>query len=162
MYAVSSGHHRTTGAAQQVLDAGGNAVDAALAAFFMAWVAEPCMAGAGGGGFATVVTQAGEAKVYDFFCQTPFSKQVRNKIDFFPIEVDFGGTVETFHIGRASTGVPGAVAGAVRLHADLGYMPLPELVEPARRAALEGVRVNRFQQLDFQLLAPILQQEAPR
>jgi gamma-glutamyltranspeptidase/glutathione hydrolase len=160
MYAVSSGHHRTTGAAQQVLDAGGNAVDAALAAFFMAWVAEPCMAGAGGGGFATVVTQAGEAKVYDFFCQTPFSKQVRNKIDFFPIEVDFGGTVETFHIGRASTGVPGAVAGAVRLHADLGYMPLTELVEPARRAALEGVRVNRFQQLDFQLLAPILQQES--
>ena len=52
MYAISAGHEETARAAEMILEEGGNAIDAAIAAFVASWVAEPCMSSAGGGGFA--------------------------------------------------------------------------------------------------------------
>jgi len=158
-FAVSSGHQLTTEAAADILGAGGNAVDAAIAAFFMTWVAEPCMSSGGGGGFANIFSAKGKAYLYDFFCQTPKNKRPISEADFYPVTVDFGDTTEEFQIGRGSTGVPGGVAGVFAMHDDFGTIPMRELVQPAMSAAKNGVRVVPFQQMDFRLLEPILKVE---
>lgn len=158
-FAVAAGHKLTAEAAADVLKSGGNAVDAAVAAFFMTWVAEPCMSSAGGGAFANIFID-GKNHFLDFFCQTPKKKGAITEIEFYPIEVDFGGITEEFQIGKGSTGVPGAIAGAFAMHRAFGTIPMKTLVQPAVKAAKEGVKVVGFQQKDFSLLEPILEKEA--
>ncbi|MBR9920945.1 MAG: gamma-glutamyltranspeptidase [Bacteroidetes bacterium] len=155
-YAISAGHIKTAEAADLIFREGGNAADAAIAAFLMSWVAEPCMSSAGGGGFAMVRAAGQKPVLLDFFCQTPGVKRRLADSDFYPVTVDFGDTREVFHVGTGSTGVPGAVDGLFQLHARYGSMPLKELFQPAISAARAGVVVNDFQALDFQLLEPIL------
>ena len=157
-YAIAAGHEETARAAESILQEGGNAVDAAIAAFLMTWVCEPCMASAGGGGFAQIYTAERKSILLDFFCQTPRSKRIETR-EFFPIEVNFGDTQEHFHIGAASVAVPGSVAGLFALYDRFGQLPLELLFAPAIQAAKEGVAINRFQHLDFQLLSPILQHQ---
>jgi gamma-glutamyltranspeptidase/glutathione hydrolase len=155
-YAISAGHPATAAAADTILRAGGNAVDAAIAAFLMSWVAEPCMSSAGGGGFALVEMDGHAPILLDFFCQTPGWKRPAIEQDFYPITVDFGDTMEVFHVGKGSTGVPGSVDGLFQLYERFGSMPLKDLFEPAIAAAHDGLVVNGFQALDFKLLEPIL------
>lgn len=155
-YAIAAGHDCTAQAAAEVLRAGGNAVDAAIAAYLMSWVAEPLMSSGGGGAFALVFTEKGEANLFDFFCQTPRQKRPLSEVNFFPVEIDFGDTREVFHVGLGATAVPGAVAGVFALHQHYGSMPMIELVQPAIKAAKEGVVVNNFQHFDFDLVKPII------
>ena len=54
---VAAGHEKTAWAACQILKDGGNAYDAAVAAYFASFITEPCMSSAGGGGFANIFTQ---------------------------------------------------------------------------------------------------------
>ena len=118
-FAISTGHPKTTGAARVILSDGGNAIDAAIAAFAMSWVAEPCMSSAGGGAFAMVYYQGEHPRLFDFF----------------PVTVNFGDTTEVFHVGKASIAVPGSVAGIFALHEAFGTIPLTVLFEPAILAA---------------------------
>ena len=70
--AVAAGHPLTAEAGARVLEEGGNAVDACVAAAFAAWVAESPLTGPGAGGFALVVPRDGRpARVADFFVATP-------------------------------------------------------------------------------------------
>lgn len=154
--AIAAGHELTVQAADDVLRAGGNAVDAAIAAFLMTWVAEPCMSSAGGGAFAMVCLDKQPAILYDFFCQTPHYKRPISEIEFFPITIDFGDEKEVFHVGKGASAVPGAVAGAYELHRRYGTISMRELVQPAIDAAKRGVTVNGFQHFDFDLVSPIL------
>lgn len=156
MYAISAGHEETARAAEMILEEGGNAIDAAIAAFVASWVAEPCMSSAGGGGFAMAFGKSGQVKLFDFFVQTPKRHKSLDQLDFYPIGIDFGSTIEKFHIGKASTAVPGSVAGIFALHRFAGTMPMRDLVQPAIEIAKRGVVINNFQLLDFQLLEPIL------
>ena len=146
-FAVSAGHQKTAEAAALMLESGGNAFDAGIAAFFASCVAEPCMSGAGGGAFANVFTAKGESMIFDFFCQTPMHKKAASEVDFYPITVNFGTATEIFHVGKGSTGVPGAIAGMYDLHEKLGSMPMRELVQPAMDLAKNGVRNNRLSAL---------------
>ncbi|MEL6925053.1 MAG: gamma-glutamyltransferase, partial [Bacteroidota bacterium] len=155
-YAISAGHDITADAAVDVLEAGGNAFDAAIAALFAAFVAEPCMASGGGGGFANVYTADHESIVFDFFCQTPRHKRPVSEVEFYPVELDFGDKQEVYHVGKGSSGTPGSIAGIFALHEALGTMPMRELVQPAIQAAAEGVVMNDFQYLDMNLLREIL------
>lgn len=156
-FVIAAGHEETARVAGDILFAGGNAADAATAAFFASWVAEPCMASAGGGAFVHYFSAGQqEALVFDGFCQTPGRKIPASRADFFPIEVNFGDTVEPFHVGLGSTAVPGAVACVFSLHGRYGSIPITELVQPAIQLAREGVAVNRFQRYLFTLLEPIL------
>lgn len=156
-YAISAGHEATAQAAIEILQGGGNAFDAAIAAFIASWVAEPCMSSAGGGAFANVFTKEGKSWLFDFFCQTPKQKQIPTAVDFFPIGVEFSGTTEIFHVGKGATGVPGAIAGVFELHQKLATMPMKELVQPAIEMAKSGVVINDFQFEDFDLLKSILE-----
>lgn len=153
---VAAGHYETANAASEILKIGGNAVDAAIAATFASFVAEPCMSSVGGGAFANVLFNK-ETRLYDFFCQTPLQKRPVSEVDFFPITVDFGDTTEDFHVGKGSIAVPGMIAGIFQLHRDYGSIPMQELVQPAIDLAKNGVKIVPFQHLDFQLLIPILE-----
>ncbi len=158
-FAIAAGHDATADTAAEILHAGGNAFDAAIAAFMTAFVAEPCMASAGGGAFALTFKATGESLLFDFFCQTPIRRRPADEVDFYPIEVDFGDAVEVFHIGRGSTAVPGSIAGIFAMHQHLASMPMAVLAEPAIQLAKEGVLMNDFQYFDLSLLEDILRSD---
>ncbi len=154
-FAIAAGHDATADTALEILNAGGNAFDAAIAAMMSAFVAEPAMMSGGGGAFANIRKADGTCLIYDFFSQTPRHKRPVHEVDFFPIEVDFGTTVETFHVGKGSTAVPGSIAGIFELHKNLGTMPMSKLVELPIQYAKEGAVIDEFQYLDLSLLENI-------
>lgn len=153
--AISAGHEETLAAAKVILLEGGNAFDAAIAAYLAMFITEPCMASAGAGGFAMCFTPSSGVEMLDFFTQTPREKPILSKRDFYPIEVNFGNEVETFHVGLGSAATPGAIAGIYELHRRFGSIPMKELVQPAMKLAKEGVLLNTFQALDLELLESI-------
>lgn len=156
---IATGHTETTKAGQMMLEAGGNAFDAALAALCAACVAEPVLASFGGGGF-LLTHQADQAPVlYDFFTQTP--KQRNEKADFRPITADFGTATQDFHIGMGSVATPGVVKGLLTCHRDLGRLPLEVIVAPAQALARDGVRVNDMQASVFKIVEAIFMDQAP-
>lgn len=154
---VAAGHPVTASAATEILRAGGNAFDAALAALFAACVAEPVLASLGGGGFLTAQCADTPPLLYDFFAQTPHARPVDSELDFYPILADFGTAQQEFHIGMGSIATPGAIRGAFAIHRDLGSMPLREIIQPACEAARDGVRVNSFQHYIAEIVSPIIQ-----
>ncbi len=153
--AIAAGHEVTAEAAALLLEAGGNAFDAALAALCAACVAEPVLASLGGGGFLNARTAAGEHRVFDFFVQTPRRKRGLQEVEFFPIVADFGTAQQEFHIGMGSVATPGTVRGLFDVHRELGSVPMRRIVEPAVAAACDGVRLNRLQAYIFSVVAPI-------
>jgi len=153
--AIACGHPITAAAAEEMLREGGNAFDAAIAAQFAACVVEPVLASLGGGGFLLAHPTDAAPCVYDFFVQTPCHKRDPAELDFFPIHADFGTTTQEFHIGLGSTATPGSVAGMFEIHRDLGSLPMSRIIEPAVRAAREGVLVNELQANIFDIVRPI-------
>lgn len=153
---VAAGHEQTAEAARIVFEAGGNAFDAAVAAVLMACVAEPTLTSLGGGGFLLAHPASGKDVLFDFFTQTPGVRSPHISPDFYPIEANFGDTVQAFHIGLGSIAVPGVFAGLLRVHGQLGRLPLSVVVEPAVACAREGLSVSGFQGYCYELLEPIL------
>ena len=128
--AVAAGHAETAAAARDILAAGGNAFDAALAALCTACVCESALVSLGGGGFLLARRADGGQTLYDFFPQTPGRRLGADDIDFFPITADFGPAQQEFHIGRGSIAVPGLVRGLFAAHRDLCRLPVGEIVAP--------------------------------
>jgi gamma-glutamyltranspeptidase/glutathione hydrolase len=149
---VAAGHPLTAKAGADVLRAGGNAVDAALAALMTSFMTEPLLTGLGAGGYMLVAPPGGEPVLLDFMVAAP-SNGERAPLD--AVVIDFGDAVQVFHIGASSCGVYGMPAGIAAAAARFGTLPLDELAEPAVTAAREGVAVNATQALLWDLLGPI-------
>lgn len=144
--AIAAGHPATAEAAATMLEAGGNAYDAAIAAVLAACVAEPVLASLGGGGFLMAKPAGQPATLYDFFPQTPMATTpASGGLDFHPVLADFGPAQQPFHIGLGSMATPGLVRGLFRLRRDLASMPMARLIEPAVRLARQGVKVTPLQ-----------------
>ena len=159
-HVVAAGHEATVGAAEEVLRAGGNAFDAAVAAMAAACAAEPVLASLGGGGFMMACPASGSPRLFDFFVHTPRRAGRLDELDFYPIEADFGPVRQEFHIGRGTIAVPGFVAGMFRVHAELGSMPMRELVAPAVTLARDGVETTDFQAYLFSVVRPTFEATA--
>lgn len=157
---VAAGQRETAKAALEVLKAGGNAFDAAIAGFLAACVAEPVLSSLGGGGFLVAKPADGDVSVFDFFTETPLNRPLRNDVDFHPVTADFGVAQQEFHIGMGAVATPGAVAGIFEIHNALGRMPMAELISPARMLARDGIRLNRFQAYLLGVVGPIYQTSA--
>jgi gamma-glutamyltranspeptidase/glutathione hydrolase len=157
---VAAGHPGTAEAGAAVLRAGGNAIDAAIAAVAMACVCEPVLASPGGGGFAMVRNATtGELSLIDFFPHTPKRRhhsRVNGDGGVREIHTDFGTALQAFLIGPATTATPGFPAGVAALHRTGASWSLADIFEPARAAALDGVTVTEFQNRLFHVVAPIL------
>lgn len=152
---VAAGHDLTAQAAEWVLREGGNAFDAALAAHLAACVTEPVLASLGGGGFMLARAAGRDPLVYDFFTHTPRRRRPPEELDFRPIVADFGTAQQEFHIGQGTIATPGFVKGVFQIHAELGSIPLREIVAPAIQYAREGVALNALQAYIFNIVRPI-------
>lgn len=153
---VAAGHHETAKAADTILQAGGNAFDATIAAMLTACIAEPILASPGGGGFLLAKPANANPVVYDFFAQTPHERQPVAETDFYPIDADFGDARQTFHIGMGSIATPGFIHGLFTIHRDLCRLPLTDLMEYPIALARNGIIQNSFQHLISKIVEPIL------
>ncbi len=157
---VTSGHPAVSAAGVEVLRAGGNAVDAAVGAFFTSFHAEPLLSSAAGGGFAVAVVD-GEPAAWDFFATAPGLGGDPRPYQpppgaFYAAEVDFGSARQTFHVGPGSVAVPGALAGLCTAQREAGRLSLPAVLEPARRACETGTPTRWMGAFAARLLAPIV------
>ena len=157
--AVAAGHPLTAQAGARVLEAGGNAVDAAVAAALVSWVTESPLTGPGAGGFMLVHRARDRStRVFDFFVSVPGLGLDKPELaDMDHVDVDFsGGSVQRFHIGAASCAVPGAPLGLAEAHRSFGRLPWRELFQPAIELARNGVQLNDAQAYLHRILDLIL------
>src|SRR5947199_447790 len=135
--ALAAGHPLTAEAGADVLFAGGNAVDACIAAGAVSWVCESPLTGPGGGGF-LLVHRVGEARsrLLDFFVSVP--ERPASAEGLVGVVVDYGDSQQTFYTGPMSVAVPGAALGLWEAHRRWGSLPWAELLAPAVRLAREG------------------------
>lgn len=156
---MAGGDPATVDAVREVIEAGGNAVDGAVAGVFTAMVAESTLTSAGGGGVMMVCPADGEPVVFDFFTDMPTGCASGEEFDFFRVTVDFGPATQDFHIGRGAAGVPSNVAGLLHAQERLGRLKLKAVLAPAIRAAGKGIPISGQQAMFIQMLAPILTHE---
>ena len=153
---AASGSAEVTQTAVDILEAGGNAFDAALAALCTAAIAEPLLASLGGGGFLLALPNGRKPTVYDFFCQTPARRRPAEDTEFYPILANFGAAEQEFHIGLGSCAVPGVVAGIFEAHRELGRLPVAEIMAPAIALARSGILIDDFHHYVIRILKPIM------
>jgi gamma-glutamyltranspeptidase / glutathione hydrolase len=153
---VAAGHPLTASAGAEVLRAGGNAVDAALAAMLTSFVAEPLLTGLGAGGYMLVVPPNREPVLLDFFVEASGrGVDPEQRSALVAVDVSFGDVVQVFHIGASSCGTYGTPAGICAAAEHFGTVPLADLTAPAAALARDGVTVNAEQAYVFEILAPI-------
>jgi gamma-glutamyltranspeptidase/glutathione hydrolase len=129
-----SPHHHSTGAALEILAAGGNAVDAAIAANAVQGVVAPETCGVGGDLFA-LVHEPGSGVPHALNASGPAGSRV-DADALLAAE----GTMPYF--GRHAVTVPGCVAGWEALAERLGTMSLAQVLAPAIRHAEAGILAN--------------------
>ena len=153
--ALAAGHPLTAEAGAEVLRAGGNAVDACIAAAAVSWICESPLTGPGGGGFLLVHTaQEARTRLLDFFVAVP--ERTASPGDLFGVLVDYGDSQQTFYTGPMSVAVPGAALGVWEAHRRWGSVPWADLLAPAIRLAREGVVLNEVQAFLHRILDPLL------
>ncbi len=156
-FAIAAGHYLTARTGADVLRAGGNAVDAAIAAGLTACVAEPIMASPLGGGFLALRTPDNKTRILDFFGHTPKHAPDRRALAIRAIEADFGARGQDFHIGAGTIAVPGIAAGFAEALDLYGSLKMSALAQDAVCYAHEGVEMNAFQAEVLQIVAPVVQ-----
>jgi gamma-glutamyltranspeptidase/glutathione hydrolase len=132
---VSSGHALGSLAGVRVLQEGGNAVDAALAAAFVMAVVKPEASGPGGDLFALVyMKKTGKVEALNSSGPAP----AKASIEYFR-QRGLNGVPTS---GPLSVAVPGAVDGWLELHKKYGTKDLPRLMADALRIAREGFPIS--------------------
>jgi gamma-glutamyltranspeptidase/glutathione hydrolase len=153
--AVAAGHPATVDAGIEILEEGGNAADAAVAASLASCVAETVMTGLLGGGHAAVFWD-GEARMLDFFVAVPGLGAERREVELVHLEVPFGTELVHYAVGIGSCGVPGVLPGLDELWRGHGRLPWSRLVEPALRLARGGVEMLPAHTACLEMLAPVM------
>lgn len=154
---VAAGHPLTASAGADVLRAGGNAVDAAVAAVLMSFVAEASLTGPGAGGFMLVHTAGGEDHLLDFFVAAPgLGLAGREAAPLTPIDIRFSDqAMQRFLVGAPSCGAYGTTLGLAAMLERFGTARMDDLTAAPARAAREGVEVLASQAYLFEVLEPI-------
>jgi gamma-glutamyltranspeptidase / glutathione hydrolase len=153
--AVAAGHPLTQAAGSRILEAGGSAVDACVAAALVSWVVESPLTGPGGGGYLLVHAE-GRTVVLDCFVAVP-ARGAAGREELLALAVDFDGdTQQVFHTGPAAVAVPGSALGLAEAHARWGRLPWPELFVDAVAAARDGFVLSEAQGYLHEILEPLL------
>ncbi|MHB8059843.1 MAG: gamma-glutamyltransferase [Gaiellaceae bacterium] len=141
-----------------MLEEGGNAADAAIAACFASCVSEVVMTGLLGGGHGLVWDAAeGRAEQLDFFTSVP-GLGVASQLSPTLVELDvpFGEETIRYEIGPASCAVPGVPAGLYELWRRHGRLDWARLLAPAISFGREGVPMPAAHAACLRMLAPVL------
>ena len=134
---VVSVHHLASDAGLEMLRAGGNAVDAAVATGFALAVVHPAAGNLGGGGFLLLRTQDGKTTFIDFREKAPLQATET-------MYQDASGNVipDSSLLGYRSIATPGSVAGLVYAERKYGKLGLRRVIAPAIRLASEGFQLT--------------------
>lgn len=138
---VLSSHELANKIGKEVLDKGGNAIDAAVAVGYALAVVHPAAGNIGGGGFAVIHLANGENTTLDFREMAPL-KASRD------MYLDSKGEVikDASTIGYLAAGVPGTVKGMSAMLDRYGTMKLKDLMAPAIKLAEKGYLINDRQE----------------
>jgi gamma-glutamyltranspeptidase/glutathione hydrolase len=150
--AVATSQPLATGAALQVLQAGGNAFDAAVAAAAVLNVTEPYMTGIGGDMFA-LAWVADEGRLVGLDASGRSGSKTSAE------ELRAAGEDRVPYRGPRSITVPGALSGWDALVSRYGTMSLAEVLQPAIRIAQEGFPVSPIIAMDWQNTVDVLRQD---
>ncbi len=133
---VASNCPLATEAGVEILKAGGNAVDAAVAVGFALAVAYPEAGNLGGGGYAVVRLADGKSAALDYREMAPAaaSRDMYLGPDGKPTDASL--------VGYRASGVPGSVAGMLALLEKYGTLDRQKVMAPAIRLARDGFEVD--------------------
>ena len=137
--AVATAHPLATEAAQQILEQGGNAYDAAVAVAAMLAVVEPYSSGLGGGGFWLLQQSDGKAMMIDAREKAPLAAHAKLYLD------EQGQLIENASIdGPLAAGIPGEPAGLAYISEHYGRLKLSQSLMPAIKVARDGFAVDKI------------------
>ncbi len=130
---VVSIQHDASDAGLKILQAGGNAVDAAVAVGFALAVVYPYAGNLGGGGFMMLRLANGESHFLDFREEAPLRATAN-------MYLDSSGKIipEASTVGYLAVGVPGTVAGLIEAQRKFGKLSLQQVMAPAIHFAEQG------------------------
>ena len=134
---VVSVHELASRAGVEMMEVGGNAVDAAVATGFALAVVHPAAGNLGGGGFMLVRMADGKAHFLDYREMAPAAATRDMYLD------SQGNVIEgASEIGYKAIGVPGSVAGMVYAEQKYGKLTLKQVMGPAIRLARDGYALS--------------------
>ncbi len=140
--AISAPNHLAAEAGAALGEAGGNAIDAAVAAAMVAATTEPGMTSLGGAAYATMRLPAGpEVLTVDGGAAVPglgLDGPPAVAPDLHPLDLMYGGRKLRGYSGWASAGTPGGIAALYRTHDLGGAKPWRDVVGPAIEIARVG------------------------
>jgi gamma-glutamyltranspeptidase/glutathione hydrolase len=135
-FMIASNQVLASNAGSEIVNAGGNAVDAAVAVGFALAVAYPVAGNIGGGGFMVIRMADGRAAAIDYREVAPLAASRNMYLDA------AGNPTNESIIGYKASGVPGAVAGMAEALSKYGTMSLAQVMAPAIRMARDGFMVD--------------------
>jgi gamma-glutamyltranspeptidase/glutathione hydrolase len=154
---IAAGHPATAAAGAEILEAGGTAADAAVAASLASCVAETVMTGFLGGGHAIYFDAATRTvRNLDCFCAVPGLGREPRPAELIELSIPFGDETVHYAVGPASCAVPGLPAGLDTLWREHGSLPWAEVCAPALRLAREGVAMPPAHAACLAMLAPVM------
>jgi gamma-glutamyltranspeptidase/glutathione hydrolase len=134
---VVSSQADATRAGVEILRAGGNAIDAAVATAFVIGVTQPFSTGIGGGGF--VLIRLGDGRVIAIDARETAPTAATREMYLQP------GVPENASVrGALAVAIPGLVAGLALALEEYGTLPLAEVLGPAIRLAEEGFAIGPY------------------
>ena len=142
--AIASSSELATDAGKTIAHAGGNAVDAALAAALVTLITEPGVVALGGGGYVTIQTPSTDPVTIDGYMAVPGlgTGQVPEPESMQSVTMDYGGGVTTL-VGHRSVCTPGALKALARASADYGRLSWHDVVQPAITVAEQGFPLSK-------------------
>jgi gamma-glutamyltranspeptidase/glutathione hydrolase len=127
-----------------IMRAGGNAVDSAVATGFALAVVHPPAGNIGGGGFMLIRMSDGKSHFLDYREKAPAAAKPDMYLD------ETGNVIpEASEIGYKSIGIPGSVAGMVYAEERYGKLGLKAVIAPAIKLAREGYALTWNEAADF-------------
>ena len=149
---VASQNYLSSKIGVEILNKGGNAVDAAVAVGFSLAATLPRAGNLGGGGFMLVyIKDRDEIFFIDYRSSSPLNSNLKNifeistnsnkKIQFLPSNFD-ENKYELVNTGYKASAVPGTVAGLLEAHKQFGKLSLEEILKPVIKQAKEGIEVT--------------------
>src|SRR5206468_10557510 len=140
---VVTAHPLATQAGVEILEHGGNAIDAAVAVAFALEVVLPDAGNIGGGGFIVHRSASGEVSALDYREAAPAGASRDMHLD------SAGNVTEKSVVGHLAAGVPGSVAGLHEAWKRYGSLPWATLIAPAIRLAQGGHVIDTARSRDI-------------
>lgn len=145
---IATSHPLATAVGLEVLMAGGNAVDAGLAAVAVQCVADPLMTGIGGDCFALYAPTGGAVQALNGSGRAPAGATIE--------ALRAQGITEIAQTSPHAVTIPGAVSAWCRLHGDHGSLPLDRIFARAIRYAQDGFPITPRVAMDWAAQAALI------